>query len=613
MRILTIEDDILLAQTVADVLAQQHYAVDIALDGETGRQFAIATPYDLILLDVMLPKLDGITLCRQLRQQGYQIPILLLTAKDSSTDKVIGLDAGADDYVIKPIDFDELTARIRAVLRRGYSTSSPVLMWDALSLDPGTLEVTYDRQPLHLTATEHRLLELFLRNPQQVFSPSAIVDYLWTYDNQPEASTVKTYVKNLRQKLKAVGAPADLIETVYGVGYRLKREPNPSQAVVSSSSEHSSASDTLKSKEQQTLLAVNKARDCFRIQVPTRLAVLRQIVAAMEAGAVSMELYGQAIHEAHRLSGALGTFGFPAASQLAGAIENLLQPQLPESEQLPQLRQLVHELSQELETLLTQPTSGRAIATVRPHLLVVSHDSQWVQSLRQETITIKQLTLPVGDTWIEQTLHSVQSERPDLVLLDLQTAPTEWMMALLTDLSKRLPVPVLVIAEHDNFEHRIEVARRNGYRFLLKTTPSHQVLKQIMQAIQNSQARESRILVVDSDRSTLEEVRDILEPWDLQLKLLTDPHQFWQTLVTFSPNLLILDVEIPSLNGIDLCRVVRTDPDWCWLPILFLTSRCDAETIHQLFKVGADDCISKPIAGAKLLTRTLNRLARMKW
>lgn len=190
MRILTVEDDELLAQTVANILTQQHYAVDIAADGEMGWQFAIATAYDLILLDVMLPKLDGVSLCRQLRQAGYQTPILLLTAKDSRTDKVMGLDAGADDYVVKPVDFDELTARIRAILRRGHSDPSPLLTWGAVCLDPGSLEVTCGGQPLHLTSTEYRLLELLLRNPQQVFSRSAIVEHLWSFDDQPEDSTV---------------------------------------------------------------------------------------------------------------------------------------------------------------------------------------------------------------------------------------------------------------------------------------------------------------------------------------------------------------------------------------------------------------------------------------
>jgi DNA-binding response OmpR family regulator len=612
MRILTVEDDELLAQAMAHVLAQQHYAVDVALDGKTGWQFAIATNYDLILLDVMLPQLDGVSLCRQLRQEGYQVPILLLTAKDSCIDKVNGLDAGADDYVIKPVNFDELTARIRALLRRG-STASPLLTWAALSLDPGSLEVTYNHQPLHLTATEYRLLELFLRNPRRVFSRSAIVEHLWTFDDQPEASTVKTYIKNLRQKLKLAGAPTDLIETVYGLGYQLKSDPNHSGVTGLSFPKPVSPSAEQSLKTQQTLLAVAQARDNFKSQIRDRLRHLKKAIGGLEAGSLSTELHKQAIYEAHRFAGALGTFGFTTASQLAEAVEDLLQIQPLNFIQIQQLRQLVDELAQTLEPSLIQTTSITASNPAHPQLLVVSKDIQWVRTLTQTActhlLTIKSLSGTAGKVWVEQTFHLIQGELPDAVLLDLEAAPTPQVMSLLTELSERLSIPVLVITENDSFDHRIEAARRGGYRFLLKTTPIDRVLEQVIQTLQCISTEKSRILIVNA-RQTLEIIRDILEPWGLQLKLLADPQQFWQTLVVFSPDLLILDAEMPDLCGIDLCRVVRTDPTWSRLPILFLTSHNDAETIHRLFSIGADDWISKPIAGAKLLTQVLNRLAR---
>jgi DNA-binding response OmpR family regulator len=161
MRILLVEDDNLLAQAVAAYLTEQLYVVDIAVDGQDGWELVAVCDYDVILLDVILPKIDGISLCRQLRQDGYQMPILLLTAKDTKTDKVMGLDAGADDYLVKPFDFPELAARIRALLRRGNSSLPPVLEWGSLRLDPSSCEVSYDRQPLHLTPKEFSVLELF--------------------------------------------------------------------------------------------------------------------------------------------------------------------------------------------------------------------------------------------------------------------------------------------------------------------------------------------------------------------------------------------------------------------------------------------------------------------
>jgi len=223
MRLLLVEDDVSLAAALAEAFVDQRYVVDIVNDGEVAWQQVNSLDYDLILLDVLLPKLDGISLCQRLRACGYGVPILMLTARDTTTDKVSGLDAGADDYVVKPVDLQELLARIRALLRRGSSRLFPILKWENLQLDPSTYEVTYKKQPLQLTPKEFSLLELFLRNGRRVLSRSVIIGSLWSLEDPPEEDTVKAHVKSLRHKLKTVGAPNDLIETVHSVGYRLKQ------------------------------------------------------------------------------------------------------------------------------------------------------------------------------------------------------------------------------------------------------------------------------------------------------------------------------------------------------------------------------------------------------
>lgn len=223
MRLLLVEDDEHLVDALAEILTdKQHYIVDIALDGETGWQYIESAPYDLIVLDVMLPKLNGIHLCRRLRQNGYMTPVLMLTAKDASSDRVMGLDAGADDYVLKPFDLPELLARIRALLRRGNTATSPVLEWGDLRFDPSTCQVTYRGETLHLTPKEYGLLELLLRHQGAILSRSTIIDHLWSFDDPPSEETVKVHLKSLRKKLKAVGVPDNAVETVYGQGYRLK-------------------------------------------------------------------------------------------------------------------------------------------------------------------------------------------------------------------------------------------------------------------------------------------------------------------------------------------------------------------------------------------------------
>jgi DNA-binding response OmpR family regulator len=178
MKILLVEDDELSAIALSEALTSHHHTIDLATDGETGLDLATSFDYDLVLLDVVIPKLDGISLCRRLRQQKDRTPILLLTSKDSQADIVAGLDAGADDYVIKPSNLTELNARIRALIRRGDSPVTSVLTWGDLCLNPVSGEVTYQEQKISLTPKEYGLLELLLRNPQRLFSRNEILDRL---------------------------------------------------------------------------------------------------------------------------------------------------------------------------------------------------------------------------------------------------------------------------------------------------------------------------------------------------------------------------------------------------------------------------------------------------
>ena len=222
MRILLVEDDQRIAIALMETLRDRQYQVDLWKDGEIAWEFLQAFSYELILLDVTLPKLNGIQLCQRLRKAGIQTPVLMLTARDSSSDKVLGLDAGADDYVVKPFDLAELTARIRALLRRGTVVLPSVLEWGDLRLDPSSYEVNYVENLLHLTPKEYQLLELFIRKNKMVLSRSLILDNLWSFEEPPGEETVKVHIKDLRKKLRIAGAPPDFIETVYGVGYRLK-------------------------------------------------------------------------------------------------------------------------------------------------------------------------------------------------------------------------------------------------------------------------------------------------------------------------------------------------------------------------------------------------------
>ena len=223
MRILLVEDDFNLAETLAEAITDQRYVVDIANDGESALDHIQTLDYDLILLDVMLPDFNGIDLCQKLRSQGHQMPILMITALDTISDKIAGLDAGADDYIIKPVDLGELFARIRALLRRGCTSTPAILEWGELQFNPSTYEVYYGEQSLHLTPKEYSILELLLRNGRRVLSRSVMIDSIWSLEAPPDEDTVKVHIRSLRQKLRKVGASGDFIETVHGLGYRLNK------------------------------------------------------------------------------------------------------------------------------------------------------------------------------------------------------------------------------------------------------------------------------------------------------------------------------------------------------------------------------------------------------
>jgi len=628
VKILLVEDDELVAEVLSKALTTQHYLVDLATDGQAGVELAEAFEYDLILLDLLLPKLDGISFCKQRRQAGDLTPILLLTAQDTSTNKVAGLDAGADDYMVKPFDLHELLARIRALLRRGTSVTMPVLEWGNLRLDPSSCEVRYAEQVLSVTPKEYSLLELFLRNTQRIFSQSALLDHLWSFEESPLENTVRAHIKSLRQKLKKAGAAADLIETVYGLGYRLKlREPEVRCGEVETTVVLSAASPLATSAEPTKPQIISELTtdlwERFKDKYSDRVNIIEQAVIALQQDTLSEDLRQEALAEAHTLVGSLGSFGFTLASDLSREIEQMFQVEARLNQaQKQQLSELVMRLRQELGqasgilvtrqdesvTLMPQLTPIEQ----QPRLLVVDDDAPLALALTSGA-TAWGMQAEVA-TSLAQARKAIAQTRPDVVLLDLCfPGSTESGFELLAELTTYVPpVPVVVFTAQESFADRVKVARMGGRGFLQKPVSPDQVWHAIAQVLQQSSTPEAKLLIVDDDLQLLDFLRTLLEPWGFNLILLNDPQQFWNTLEQFVPDLLILDVEMPDLSGIDLCQVVRNDPRWSDLPVLFLSARTDSQTVHQVFTAGADDYVNKPIVGPELVARVLNRLERTK-
>jgi DNA-binding response OmpR family regulator len=223
MRLLVIEDNPKMARLIRQGLAEQSYAVDIATRGEEGEFLALSEPYDAIVLDLMLPDQDGLQLCRNLRRRGVKTPILMLTALSTTADKVSGLDAGADDYLTKPFEFAELSARIRSLLRRGQATEASTLAFWDLEMDLLARRVTRSGQRIKLTPKEFALLEYFMRSPNRLLTRSAIGEHVWDMNFSPDSNVIDVYVHTLRRKIDR-GHERPLIHTVIGAGYMLSAE-----------------------------------------------------------------------------------------------------------------------------------------------------------------------------------------------------------------------------------------------------------------------------------------------------------------------------------------------------------------------------------------------------
>lgn len=617
MKILLVEDDEPTALALNQALSSHHCIVTIATNGQIGLELAQAFTYDLLLLNVMVPKIDGITLCRQLRSEGYQSPILLLTALDSNSDRVMGLDAGADDYLVKPFDLEELTARIRALLRRPTSTLPSILSWEKLRFDTITNKVSYGEKVIRLTPKEYSLIKLFLLNPQRVFTRSIILDRLWSDQDSPGEETVTTHVKNLRQKLKAAGASAGFIEKVYGLGYRLQPL---SEMEVQEESFNKAPSVPLLQKEtrlpeeqvQASLIKLwQKYEGTFREQVE----VLTLANTALIEDRFTQELQQKAKQEAHRLAGSLGIFSFAEGSKLAKLIEQLLEidgamaeAQVREfSQHLGRLQQV---LSQAPPTLPVSSTTVTSTSSL-PRILIIDDDVALTELLKSEA---KAWMMEVDVALDLKTARNAISQTPpDLILLDLTfPTPAQDGLSLLQEQVNLTPqIPILAFTSRDRLTDRVEVARLGGCGFLQKPISTEQIFTTISNILNRTFALKAKIMVVDDDSKILATLSVLLKPWGIEVVTLETPQHFWEVLLAEAPDLLILDLEMPSFSGIDLCQVVRNDPHWYDLPIIFFTSHNETDIIDRVFAAGADDYIRKSVIEQELVRRILTRLKRI--
>jgi DNA-binding response OmpR family regulator len=529
----------------------------------------------------------------------------------------MGLNAGADDCLDKPFDLTEFIARVQALLRRRQVNFTPTLHWGALQLLPALRQVTWEGIPLNLTAKEFSLLQLFLENPLRIFSKDVILDRLWNASEAPGEGTVASHVKGLRQKLKAAGVTAEPIETIYGLGYRLN--PPPETAPISNSAEQEQlpAPDSLEGDRvrahQDIMAELAQVQAELKASLQEEVAVFEQVISSLFAGMLEPTLRQRAERQAHQLAGTLGSLGLLEGSQSARQIEQLLQDGVslgPTEAQ--QLSQLVQALQQALDATpaVAVPVPVPKVASGR--LLVIDDDVVLTKLLKQAASTAG-FQVEVATTLAEGRTAIAQMS-PDVILLDLIfPETTENGFALLAELAEQnSAVPVVALTMKNSLADRVTVARLGGQAFLHKPISITEVLRVVTKIINPAPLPDAQVLVVDDDSTVLETLIDLLPPWGMQVTTLADPQQFWEVFTATAPDLLILSGYMPTFSGIELCQVVRQDPQWADLPILILTAYDDPDVIHQIFAAGADDFIGKPIVPPELIARITRWLERTR-
>jgi len=599
MKLLLIDDDRGIGTMLADACTSQDWVLEQADDGETGLALALSQAYDLILLDLQLPAMDGITVCKRLRTGGYRHPILLLTGQDSPDSQVEGLDAGADDYVTKPFELEVLLARIRALGRKGKSLPS-VITWESLQLDQRHGSVQCHSTPIHLTAKEYCLLELFLLNPKRIYSRRAILDRLWDFADSPGEATVSTHIKCIRQKLKAAGS-ADPIETVHGLGYRL-RSPT-------------TAPPPLDSRQEKVQAVVAKVWNQFKTHYLEQTHTLTSLIQALQPQTADVRI--QEIRQiAHQLAGSMGMFGFMAASQQAKQLEQLMQADALEATQIETAKQYAQFLTQAIAgaqaTLppTLQPWSAQGSSpALAARLLIVEDDRLFADRLRIEAIAWNLEVEIATDLGVARQM--IAQRPPSLILLDLSFPGEENGLDLLRQLAQTQPhIPVVILTASEDLRDRVVAARLGGQAFLHKPLPAYEILKTATHVLYRTTQVSSgdRVLIVDDDPAFLQALSLHLETAGMQVSACAKPEEFWHALAAANPEALILDLEMPAFDGVELCQVVRADPHWQRLKVIFLSAHREAAAIARAYAAGADDYLDKTTPIADVVARIQHRI-----
>ncbi len=616
MQLLLVEDDQSLIELLTSALEAQNYEVVVEHRGDLGKTRAETQLYDVILLDVELPGLDGISICQQLRRAGNFTPIVLLTARNSQTDRIIGLESGADDYILKPFDLGELLARIHALVRREHHF----------------FQIPTPHAPFENDIFAAQLSDIWQRTKETTFS--RIQDLF-----------------DVLQTLEKGEMTPDLCERSQRTCHKLAGSLG-----TFGFEEGSKIAQTL----EKTFAQVNEVKICLEIARPLILE-LYQVVMATDVKLHSSNLHSQNPHSPNPHSPNLDQRQDQQNNDRPGnSPENLLsttlsmgssQPILPQSalpgsassstpfplpgspeginpdlEQIPtpplekssapsapsaQPAQTSKNLT---EPALPKPVSGRSpeanLKKSADYILLVDQDQEFAQTLARDAGSWK-LGIKIVQS-VQATLEALQDSFPKVLLLNVELFKNNEDWHYLQILRSKFPsdTSFIVLSESEELENRIKALEFNADVFLQKPVTSSQIFASVSRAMNFHAHQQVKIMVVDDDEQVTTLLSTLLKTTHFQVEVLNDPILFGSALSRIQPDLLVLDVEMPVLNGLKICQMIRQDFQWSWLPILFLTGHDDLQTLQDAFAVGADDFISKPINPDGFVNRIVNRWQR---
>jgi DNA-binding response OmpR family regulator/HPt (histidine-containing phosphotransfer) domain-containing protein len=433
----------------------------------------------------------------------------------------------------------------------------------------------------------------------------------------------------VRQKLVAAGASQDFIATMHGRGYYLKAASTEESTALSTTPQENNfriatsretQSDSPPDSQQQYLAFLNETWTTTKPKSLDQITVLLEAVRYLQADQLQPQQQGQAQQIAHKLAGTLGIFGLTKTMHTARQLEYWLGGREPlQPKHAPLMKTLVMALQQDIDHTtviqMSQIPNGQL-----PLLLVLSSDAEFNQSLvgvaasRGIRIEISQMVDVAQALIAKESLFDTVGQHPDVILLRLPSIPSQisnFWETLQTFAHYYPDLPIVVMGDRGELSDRLEAMRRGGKLFLVALTPPEQVIDAAVNLLRGTEIAK-KVMILDDDQDWLRTLPTLLKPWGFKVTTLADPQQFWTVLQAVTPDALVLDVNMPQINGFELCHILRSDPHWQRLPVLFLSVLTDSASQNQAFTVGADDYLCKPVMGVELANRILRRLQRVR-